>query len=63
MQSILVVLERLNGEHLVSERERHTPLVFELERQKCPKLLHLQGCTQTRAGLLSCRPATVKLSV
>ena len=67
MQSILVVLERLNGEHLVSERERkterHTPLVFELERQKCPKLLHLQGCTQTRAGLLSCRPAKVNFEM
>ena len=57
MQSILVVLERLNGEHLVSKRERHTPLVFELERQKC---LPLKWGTRTRAEFLSSRPATVK---
>ena len=39
-EAIIVLLERLNGKHLVSERERekHTPLIFELERQKCPKL-------------------------
>ena len=40
------------------ERERHTPLVFELERQK---RLSPKWDAQTRAGLLSSRPATVKV--
>ena len=61
VQVLLVVLERLNGQHPLPkrerERERHTPLVFELERQK---RLSPKWDAQTRAGLLSSRPATVK---
>ena len=39
-----ILVSILNGEHLVSEREKekHTPLIF-LERQKCPKLFTPSG--------------------
>ena len=64
MQSILVVLERLNGEHLISERERerHTPLIFELERQKCPKLFAPQwGARRPALDFLVAGPLQLKI--
>ena len=46
MQSILVVLERLNGEHLVSEREKereaYTPC-FRTRTRKVPKTVAPSG--------------------
>ena len=60
--SIIVVLERSNGQYATprKEREGNTLLAFEPEHQDL-KFSH--GNIQTRDAFLCCRPATVKFDL